>query len=278
MNSSSHQKTGIKASSDVSVSTGADQLQKLRYDLSLIERKEQAFKLRTVKVNEVEEGKAAMMMKQPADRLRDEEILMETEDQARKLRLAGIQSMKTKLDQHLKEERLRKAKESMIQEIFEEDAERMKFELASKIEKLASGEETGGKLRSDAVSGKRKSIPDHDDQREAKRIFTGRTESFIQPEAGQAPDISQTIPSSSMIPETVFLASQSQVTDFPDHHKPKQLWSCSFCGKLHACMVDHRGKDVLCDCSPRSKILWEVHGGKDNDEERDSYSDCDTVS
>ena len=61
--------------------------------MNLIERKEQAFKLRTAKVTEAEEERVASLKEQTACRLRNEEILMAEEDDARKLRMAEIQKM-----------------------------------------------------------------------------------------------------------------------------------------------------------------------------------------
>ena len=139
---------------EAKAATDKDQLQQLEYELGLIERKEQAFKLRAAKVAEVEEDKVATLMAQIEQRLRDEELLMAKEDDARKLRMAEIQEMKLNLDKMIKVEQVRKSKEGMAQEIFEEDAERMKFELGGKIEKLTS-ESRKRKITSDNESASR---------------------------------------------------------------------------------------------------------------------------
>ncbi len=270
------QENAIIVNSDAETLTDYDQLQKLRYEVVLIQRKEQAFRLRTAKVNEVEENKVALLMKQVTYRLQNEELLIAKDDNAREIRMAAIQSMKAKLDQLLHIERSRKAKESMIQEIFEEDAERMKFELASKIEKLASGEGVHGRLGL-GVRGKRKSIPNIGHERQAKKRCTENTTPLNQRQTGMAPDVSQTIPSSTMIPETV-LPNQSTLTEASGQDRPRHLWSCGFCGKPHPRWIDDKGKDILCECSPRSKIMWEVSGCIDDHCEQDSYSDYETVS
>lgn len=260
METQTQYKNTADADKEARAATNKDQLQKLKYELGLIERKEQAFKLRTAKVIEVEEDKVASLMEQIACRLRNEESLMAKEDDARKLRMAEIQEMKLNLEQMIKAERIRKSKEGMAQEIFEEDAERMKFDLSGMIEKLTQAAVKGARPDAGEESRKRETASDDDSQSQPRKRPTGTLTAVIEPEVDLASDNSQTMPSSSMIPETVFI-SQSTVTDPLPDDEPKHIWSCGFCRRRHPHSIDHKGKDMICGCSPRLRVLLDIDGG-----------------
>ena len=249
------------------------ELQKLKYKLGLFDRKQQAFKLRTAKVNEAQEGKADLMMLQLSHKLRNEEILVAQENEARQIRMTEIKTLKLQLDEFLKMERVRQAKEGMVQEIFEEDNERIKVELTRSIEKLTAHADKEARPGSGEVGHKRKTASYDDQPRAKKRMIETPEAEVTEVEAYD----SQTI-SASSIPETVFV-SQRTPSETVDEHAgcgdSWECWSCYFCGKPYPRLVDDKGKDVLCDCSPRVKTLWDVEGLVDEDD--DLGSDDETV-
>ena len=165
-------------------------------------------------------------------------------------------------------------KENMLQEIFEEDNQRPK---TSKIKDLTPDEKSAV---SKAAGRKRKTTPEQEAQPQSKRRLFTIPESQRQPHApDEAADSSTAVALSTSHPNLINHTPSFDIMSEPSDNDDDEedIWRCRLCGRRQSCLIDQNGKDVMCGCTPRFKILWEVNASLDDEVEEMSYSEDELV-